>query len=302
MRIRSLRPAAAAAALTLLAACSGEEPTVPTTAPVPSPTTMSGPPFPGPASPATASAATEPTGTVITAEQLHAMGWRSIQAPSSENVRYVDDTAALGGGGGPAGPVLRFDLAPGELYEPQGQATSRAEVYGRVSTSWSDPTASWPDPPGSERWFTFALYVPGDFQPATDPAMWLDLTQWKGRDGGSPPVAVEVLGSHLRLGGTRANAGALPGDGDLGPLTPGAWTTLTVGIRFSAADDGWVEVLRDGREALPRTQVSTMDTIDGEIDPMYLKQGIYRSKLWSTIQTFYLSPVTVTEERPAGLP
>jgi hypothetical protein len=75
-----------------------------------------------------------------------------------------------------------------------------------------------------------------------------------------------------------------------------------VGIRFSQDDDGWIEVYRDDASAIPRTRVSTMDTIAGQPDPVYLKQGIYRSQLWTTAQTAYFSPVTVTEDKPRGLP
>ena len=38
-----------------------------------------------------------------------------------------------------------------------------------------------------------------------------------------------------------------------------------------------------------------MDTIGGKPDPIYLKQGIYRSSAWTTDHVLYFAPVTVSD-------
>jgi hypothetical protein len=232
------------------------------------------------------------------APSLQDLGWTSIQAPEPDNVRVLGPRAPIGGSGRPEGPLLRVQLAPGEYWGTGDGQTSRAEVYGRNASPWSTSPEKWPDPPGSERWYSFSIYLPPDFPTSDDSAAWLDLTQWKGRDGGSPPVAVEVSGDRLRLGGERANEGLVPDNGDIGPLPLGAWTTLVVGIRFSTGEDGWVQVFRDGVEVVPRTAMATMDLVDGAVDPVYLKQGIYRSTSWTSTHTAFFSRVVVTDVRP----
>jgi hypothetical protein len=138
------------------------------------------------------------------------------------------------------------------------------------------------------------MFIPEDFVAAED-ARWMVVTQWKGLRGGSPPIAIEVKRDSLRLGGARTNAGLIPGDGDLGPITRGEWTELTIGMRLSADEqEGWVEVWRDGNIALQRTPVATMDAIDGAADPLYLKQGIYRDEVWNTTHVLYFSRTEVS--------
>jgi hypothetical protein len=231
---------------------------------------------------------------------LKDLGWTSVQAPGPDNVRVLGPRAAIGESGRPEGPLLSVQLAPGEYWGTGEGQTSRAEVYGRNASPWSTSPEKWPDPPGSERWYTFSIYLPSDFATSDDSAAWLDLTQWKGRDGGSPPIAVEVSGDRLRLGGERANQGLVPDNGDMGALPLGAWTTLVVGIRFSTGQDGWVHVFRDGVEVVPRTAMATMDLVDGAVDPVYLKQGIYRSTSWTSSQTALFSQVVVTDTEPSA--
>jgi hypothetical protein len=232
------------------------------------------------------------------------VAWEAEQRPSAGGVVQADRIqriAAPGPAAGrPAGDVLRFELRPGDIQDSGGYRSNRVEVYGRTATPMSTPASQWPDPVGSVRWYTFALYVPEDFVTATDTS-WLTFTQWKGLEGGSPPVALEIKRDRLRLGGARANAGVVPGDGDLGPLTKGAWTTLTVGLSLSTdAHSGWVEVWRDGSIALPRTAMATMDVVNGVPDPVYLKQGIYRDSSWSCTQVLVMGPVRVSSTRPGS--
>jgi hypothetical protein len=173
-------------------------------------------------------------------------------------------------------------------------------VYGRRPLPWSTPADQWPDRVGSERWYSFSVFVPDTFPVASD-TRWLDFTQWKGYAGGTPPLALEIKRSNFRLGGARANSGLIPNDGQLGSIAFGVWTRFTVGIHFStSADDGWVEVYKNGAVKLPRTSVATMDTFDGGPDPVYLKQGIYRSSAWTVRQALYFSPMTITENMPAS--
>ena len=228
--------------------------------------------------------------------------WQAYQRPSlgtvvlGESIQQV--TAPGPANGRPAGPVMRYELQPGAQYNSSGYLAPRAEVYGRAATPMSTPAAQWPDPVGSVRWYSFSLFVPADFVTATDTS-WIDITQWKGLNGGSPPIALEIKRNGLRLGGVRTNTGLIPRDGYLGPLNKGSWTTVTVGLSLSPDPKaGWVEVWRDGALAFPRTAVATMDTINGKPDPIYLKQGIYQGGNWAGVtHVLYFGPVTVSSTR-----
>lgn len=227
--------------------------------------------------------------------------WQGCQRPSAggaEQADRIEEVPPVGSAEGrPIGQVMRFELRPGDRQTSGGYTANRAEVFSR--RAWSDavPADEWPDPPGSVRWYGFSLFVPEDFATATD-NKWLTLTQWKGAEGGSPPVALEVKRDSLRLGGARANSGLIPGDGIIGPLAKGAWTRLEVGLALSPDPaSGWVEVWRDGELALPRTSVATMDRIGGRSDPIYLKQGIYRDTRWTATHVLYFGPVKIGTTR-----
>jgi hypothetical protein len=229
------------------------------------------------------------------------VAWQAAELPSVKGVTQtnrIQQVAAPGPAAGrPATPVSRFELRPGDVYTSGGYAANRVEVYGRTAMPMSTPAAQWPDPVGSVRWYSFSLYVPADFVTATD-TTWLTFTQWKGLRGGSPPIALEVKRSGLRLGGARTNAGLIPRDGNLGALSKGTWTRLAVGLRFSPDPrTGWVEVWRDGRQVLPRSAVATMDMINGQPDPTYFKQGIYRDNRWKCTHVLYFGPTIIGSTR-----
>lgn len=230
--------------------------------------------------------------------------WQVYQRPSIGNAvqkSSIQQAPAPGPAAGrPPSEVMRYELDKGALFTSSGYTAHRAEVYGRMPTSTSAPATAWPDPEGAVRWYTFSVYMPTDFATTAD-TKWLVITQWKGLNGGSPPVALEVKRDGLRLGGTRTNRGLIPNDGALGPIPRGKWTTLSVGMRLSASPTtGWVEVIRDGKTVLPRVHVATMDTINGKTDPIYLKQGLYQDSSWSVPHVIYFSPVTVSATPPSG--
>jgi hypothetical protein len=60
---------------------------------------------------------------------------------------------------------------------------------------------------------------------------------------------------------------------------------------------GWIAAFRDGRRIVQRLKGPTMDTYykDGKqvVDPVYLKQGIYRAAAWRCSQTLYFGPITI---------
>ena len=222
--------------------------------------------------------------------------WQGAHQPAG--TQRLTTTTAPGIAGSayrPSGKVMRAELQAGDVTNTGGYVAPRAEVYGR----WMEPTTapeSWPDPVGSERWYAFDLFVPIDFPTATD-TRWLTLTQWKGQHGGSPPVALEINRNDLRVGG--AQGWNLP-SGNLGPLEKGQWTRLVVGMKFSPDPTvGWIEVYRNGVLKVVRTPLATMDRTSTGADPVYLKQGLYRSSQWNVTHVLYFSPVKVFAGGPS---
>ena len=227
--------------------------------------------------------------------------WQAVQQPlGTQRVTTTDAPGDPGSPFRPSGKVMRVELRAGDLTNTGGHIAPRAEVYGRWMKS-SVPAEGYPDPAGSVRWYAFSLYVPADFPTATD-TTWLTLTQWKGQFGGSPPVALEIKRGDLRVGGARGYS--LP-TANLGPLNKGGWTRVVVGMKLSPDPDiGWIEVYRDGEQKVVRTPLATMDRLqDGSPDPVYLKQGLYRSSRWNVTQVLYFSSLGVYPEstNPAAL-
>lgn len=206
----------------------------------------------------------------------------------------------------PAGNVMRIELRPysstnpgsvspadGDV-NPSGTA-NRVELYDRypLSGASSTPPENWPDPVGSVRWYGFSLYIPADFAQSTN--NWFTCTQWKGFYGGSPPQALEIDNDRFELGGTH-------GRRDLGAITPGAWHEFQFGFKWSTASDGWVDVWHNDVNVLPQESRATMDTSSGHADPIYFKQGMYRTSAWAFTHTLYYGPAKVGLTRNDVLP
>lgn len=246
--------------------------------------------------------------------------WQVEQEPTNpgtsgtvQTSRITVASASKGAGTGTVAPTqlgMRVELRPyettngaadGDVTDTGGYLANRAEVYARHAVPGATLPNGWPDPAGVERWYGFSLLIPTGHVFATD-TTWLTFTQWKGRDGDSPPIGLEIARDRLRLGGARGNAGAFPNSGDIGAATPGTWTRLVVGLRLSTDPAlGWVEVWRDGAQVVARTAVSTMDfQSDGTSpDPVYLKQGIYRSTAWQTTHVLWFGPMRIGRTKAA---
>lgn len=255
----------------------------------------------------------------VTASDTAAPPWQVEQEPASPGAGGTLQTsrisvAAAGSVPGtgtykPAGQAMRVELrryetstgaTDGDVTDTGGFLANRSEVYARHASPGNTAPELWPDPVGAVRWYGFSLLVPAGHTFASD-AKWLTFTQWKGRDGSSPPVGLEINHSNLRLGGARANASLLPVT-DLGAAVTGTWTRLVVGLRFSPDPAiGWVEAWRDGAQIVSPTSVATMDyQVDGVTpDPIYLKQGIYRDTAWTVTHVLWFGPTKMGRTRAA---
>lgn len=186
--------------------------------------------------------------------------------------------------------------------------TSREEVYSRSASEFggSSGTAavSWPDPVGSVRWYGVSYLIPTASWPGNSNYAnigtaqanpWLTLAQFKGQFGGSPPRA---LGIDVKQGAN--GRWIIDGGGGrlritLGDVVPGVWTRFVIGMRLETNSvNGWITVYQDGTLVVPKRSEATMDKkSDGTPDPIYLKDGIYRTKDWQTTHIVYLGPIKI---------
>ncbi|MEQ7155147.1 heparin lyase I family protein [Brevundimonas aurifodinae] len=106
-------------------------------------------------------------------------------------------------------------------------------------------------PFGSERWLSFALYIPTNFQ-AHPVDRWLMLAQVWQYSPASPPIALEFQPN------TSNNLQLIVRNNDTGTSAPnivktgiainkGAWNTVQLGFRLSTANTGFVSVYVNGQ-------------------------------------------------------
>ena len=232
--------------------------------------------------------------------------WQAEQEPNAPGASgplqttRITVTTAPGSDTDPYRPptkVMRVELRPKQdtalvgADDPddgdvQGRKYNRAEVYARHAVPGSTPAEKWPDPVGSTRWYGWSTYIPTDFTKAPSNAYWLDFVQWKGYRGGSPPMAMELHSGNvaLKLNDSYYKVGA---------LAKGTWVRYAVGVKLATDTTGWVQVYRNGERIVHQANVSTMDLLKGAADPIYLKQGIYRSGQWAVTHVLYHGPMKI---------
>jgi hypothetical protein len=217
-----------------------------------------------------------------------AAGWSAIEAPFPDRVRLQ-------------GNQLRVELRPGDTFTgPTGDVAHRAEVLGLLRDRLT-ASSQWPLCEGCERWTRQQLYVPPDWRIAPDGSTWLIAVQWKGRTGGSPPEAIEARRGNWELVacGTRFRLAA---------IAPGRSVRFDVGMFLSPdPSQGWIEAWVNGVRVVSRRSCATLrrywDASAGvnKTDPIYLKNGIYRSYAWDALgvtHVLYYSAPLVTDARP----
>jgi hypothetical protein len=208
----------------------------------------------------------------------------TVDGPYLNRITTVTDAANIMGSA-PFKPAnaMRVDLLPGDVQTVQtnGNVRHASEVYGLYTTSGSHtPAENWPLGVEREAWFHFSFGLDPSFVASTYSTDWMDFMQLKGQWGGSPPLALEAKLNRLQIGssvGPRIDIGTLP---------IGHWTDLIIGVYLS--DDpakGWIHIERDGQVLVTKQIHATMGqdkSINGTAanpvpDPVYLKQGIYRT-------------------------
>jgi hypothetical protein len=217
--------------------------------------------------------------------------WRVVQVPQVDGVPQHDRITSHRDHPG-IGRAMRVELRQGDQTPSSGKLYNRAEVYGLYPDSASStPAERWPLAPGTEHWFGWELECELPWEVGT---AWLDFAQWKGLRGGSPPLAIEAHGTDLQITSDAGNRLRKT----IGRLPLGVVTSLAVGVRFATVKtEGWVEVWRDGTQKLARTPLQTMDVVNGKPDPVYLKQGIYRSGSWQSTHVAWTSNMRVGDTR-----
>lgn len=231
--------------------------------------------------------------------------WHREQEPAVNGVVQTDrirvvSTAPGSGTYKPTGKAIRFENrsyagGSGDVTDTSGYLASRSEVFGRQANPTSTPNSQWPDPEGSTRWYGFPVYLSSPWEFATD-SKWMIVTQWKGRSSGSPAIELGIEKGQWRIGGTG-------GTTTMGPAKSGVWTYMEVGIHFSAdAKAGWVEAWMNGQQVIPKTARATMNLSGGTADPSYLKQGIYRTKAWTSTHVMYLGSTKIGTTKTSVAP
>lgn len=168
---------------------------------------------------------------------------------------------------------------------------------------------------GQERWISMQYYFPTGW--ARDNT-WQTVFQIKPvtPGGGGPNIGLDAGNNRLDFygnnnvwGSTAGNIsdGNGPLEGGAYPLTRGRWIKLTWHVVFSADPAvGSIEVfgdLADGqgmRTLVPRHVRETMKYLNGVMDPVHLRVGIYRDPAMRATQSLYVDGVTVATTRAAA--
>ena len=201
--------------------------------------------------------------------------------------------------------TIRIQVQPGD---GGSNATDRDEI-ARTGTVWRT---------GDDVWYGLVVMLARTYA-TPPPGGWVLIYQFFAQDiragisGGSPPFAIEITPAgqfriHVR-GGAKANAyDSAPRDDqyNLAAASAGVWHTVLIHIKWSAAEDGLVEVWdRQGNAPfLNHPQVyapgPNVLTVAGDALPVYAETGIYRSHA-ATTQTVFFARLTAEPTQSAAL-
>lgn len=198
----------------------------------------------------------------------------AIQTCCDHSLQIVEQPTRAGRG------AARFEL---RRSDPDVKGSKRAEIRMKAGAM------------GSEYWHAFSVYLPSDWEPDQVPttlAQWHGVPDvWLAEAGRSPPLRLAALeGEWLlvnvwdskRVTAMRFVGGEADGwtSSSLGELGTGRWTDWVFHIRWSAAEDGLLEVWKNGELAFERAGPNAYNDALGP----YLKLGLYVPE-WGLAQT-----------------
>ncbi len=151
---------------------------------------------------------------------------------------------------------------------------------------------------GDQYYFGFSVKLAPDFPVSTSD--WQVITQFKNEGTGTPPLELKVQNGKFVIDGDGGAFSKVVGD-----ATPGRWTHLVLGVKFSSSD-GTVSAWQDGVQKIADYAPPSGTMYAGK--DSYVKTGIYRDtsigrsgKLSFGSWAIGTSPGAVSKDLPAGL-
>jgi|RhiMetdeSRZDD1v2_1073273.scaffolds.fasta_scaffold98383_1 polysaccharide lyase-like protein len=146
----------------------------------------------------------------------------------------------------------RFELRD---TDPEIQSGSRAEI-------------SFPDATNPNRWYAYALYVPGaQYKDESEDEV---ISQWHQGGGATPALCLRTKSGHIYLrvmGNTWIDLGAIDKD---------KWHAYVMHVKHSSGSDGLIEIWRDGQKIVDRSG-QNMYPVGSTYHMPNWKLGIYKS-------------------------
>lgn len=246
--------------------------------------------------------------------------WESLQRPQVAGVTQADriqrieavDVPGAGDPRRPLVPVYRHELRPynagaGDVFpgEEPAPATNRCEKYARRvhANPGSTAAALWPDPPGATRYYGMKIYI-HQMTFEVDTGLFRSLCQFKGHFGGSPPLALEIANDEWELG-SAVSGGRVSLGTSIRPVEKEVWINFVIMLVLgTTTGTGRISLWRNGVESF-LNQASgtdgtlinhaTMDVNGADPDPLFFKNGIYRSTNHTTTDIVYFGPTRIAD-------
>jgi hypothetical protein len=169
---------------------------------------------------------------------------------------------------GRSGKAVKFSV---NRNDPDAAGSKRAEIK------------LTPDPRNQDRWYSFDLMLPPDWQNDKD---YTTVAQWhekpdfdKGENWRTPPLALRTINGNWsvinRWSPKPVNTGkeAIQKEINLGSFSKGVWTSWLFHVKWSHESDGILEVWKDGKLVIDQQGSNTYNDESGN----YFKTGIYKS-------------------------
>lgn len=151
----------------------------------------------------------------------------------------------------------------------------------RAPNSFRSEIALPHEPGFQERWYGERIFVPQDW--IFDPTRGVDIVmQWHAIPGNwrptYPNLEISIGNTHWIVRQSYGSAQTKPTRTQKildDPVKPGSWVAWVIHAKWSAGDDGLLQIWKDGKPVVDLKGPNVYSTIGVEYTP-YLKTGIYR--------------------------